>query len=402
MWESSYVNGIFATVDDENLASVTSIYGLIEPMEYDDGSVEYFFMVVAEEPAYQTELANEFNVPVWNQYWFTVQYDVAQDTAWIPATLSESVEEDGQQYILFTSEIDYQKNGKDYSGYKEPYDLGTLTIVVHDDVESGVWEIVDHYIETYQFMYSGPEDEVGTVQYDKATFWIESGDKIRFWQYGFSLDDLVNDGWFEASDFLSFAQEPVLTFEFLEFEDQYGQLIDYYYALWAEDASGNAAYTDPEPSPLVVDSPLGSMLVYEDLFGYFTVQVPQSWVEWESDISLNELMRMSAPDGAGAISVFLQEGIETSSEEYADEVEFWFLQEGAELLDREGIQTAQNLPAIILEFMTLEGLIVWMAYLSADGIAIDIAYSVPIDSNGVPDANLYAIALYSLNTLVVE
>ena len=401
-WDSSHVNGIFATVDDENLARVTSMYGFIEPVEYDDGSVEEFFMVVAEQPAYQTEIANEFNAPIWDQWWFTVQYDTAQETAWIPATMSEIVEQNGDQYILFISEIDYQHAGMDYSGYEEPYDLGTLTIVVHDDVESGVWEIVDHYIHTYQYLYSGPEDLEGAIQYDKATYWIESGDKIRFWQYGFSLDDPVNDGWFEASDFLTFAQEPVLAFEFLEFEDQFGYPIDYHYALWAEDASGNAAYTEPELAPLIVDSSFGNMLVYDDPFGYFTLQVPQLWVEWESDISLNEVLHMSDPNGAGAISVFVQEGIDRPLAEYADELEFWFIESGAELIARDEVQTTQGLPAVILDVLTPEGLIVWMTHLSEDGIAIDTAYTIPVDSNGEPDANLYSMALYSLDTLVVD
>ena len=351
-WDSSYVNGIFATIDDENLARVTSMYGFIEPVKYDDGSVEEFFMVVAEQPAYQTEIANEFNAPVWDQYWFTVEHDAAQETAWIPATMSEIVEEDGEQYIHFIAEIDYQQAGKDYPSYEEPYDLGTLTIVVHDDVENGVWEIVNHYVHTYQYLYSGPEDLEGAIQYDKATYWIESGDKIRFWQYGFSLDDPVNDGWFEASDFLTFGQEPVLAFEFLEFEDQFGYPIDYYYALWAEDASGNAAYTEPELAPLIVDSSFGNMLVYEDPFGYFTLQVPQLWVEWESDISRNEVLRMSDPDGAGALSVFVQEGIDRPLAEYADELEFWFIASGSELIAREDIQTAQGLPAVILDVLT--------------------------------------------------
>ena len=400
-WESSYVNGIFATVDDENLARVTSMYGFIEPVEYDDGSVEDFFMVVGEEPASGTEIANEFITPVWNQYWFTVRYDAALDTAWIPATMSEIVEEDGDQLIIFTSEIDYQQVGKDYSGYEEPYDLGTLTIVVHDDVENGVWEIEGHYIETYQYLYSGPEDEVGTIQYDKATYWIEPGDKIRFWQYGFSLDDPINDDWFEASDFVTFTQAPYFGFEFLEFEDQYGDLVDYYYALWTEDASGNIAYTEPELAPRIVDSPFGNMLKYVDPFGYFTLLVPQQWVEWESDLSLNEVLRMSDADGVGALSVFVQEGIDQSLAEYANEVEFWFLGAGAESVARDEVLTGEGLTAVILEFLTIEGLIVWMTHVSEDGIAVDVVYTIPVDSNGEFDANLYSVADYSFDSLAV-
>ena len=42
-----------------------------------------------------------------------------------------------------------------------------------------------------------------------------------------------------------------------------------------------------------------------------------------------------------------------------------------------------------------------MTHLSEDGIAIDTAYTIPVDSNGDPDANLYSMALYSLDTLAV-
>ena len=49
--EYTDTDGAFATVLDDNLAKVTTLYGFVQPAEYEDGSLAYFFMVVAEEPA---------------------------------------------------------------------------------------------------------------------------------------------------------------------------------------------------------------------------------------------------------------------------------------------------------------------------------------------------------------
>ena len=235
-------SGVVVSFEDDNLAWVTSLYGFIQPIEFDDGSVEDYFMVVAEMETYSTETEGEYFVPAWDQYWFTVEYDPAEETAWIPAAFTEYFEEDGQPYWVYAAEIYYFRSDKDYSGYDFPADDAVLMLITDEYME-----VVDYYIQTYQYIYSGPDDEEGTVQFDKATWQIEPGDAVQFWSYGFNLEDESLDDWFETGDFVMFTQEPVFHLEFLEFEDESGWLIEYQQAIWAEDVSGNAALYGPVP-----------------------------------------------------------------------------------------------------------------------------------------------------------
>ena len=129
-------------------------------------------------------------------------------------------------------------------------------------------EVVDYDIQTYQYIYSGPDDEEGTVQFDKATWQIEPGDAVQFWNYGFNLNDESMDDWFEASDFIEFTQEPVFWLEFLEFEDESGQLIEYQQAIWAEDVSGNAVLVWSFPGR-TVGSPYPILLTHAPTTQHF-------------------------------------------------------------------------------------------------------------------------------------
>ena len=233
-------NGVVVAFEDDDLAEVTSLYGFIQPVEYEDGSVEDYFMVVAELETYPTETEGEYFAQAWDQYWFTLEYDPAEDTAWIPASFTEYFEEDGQPYWVYAAEIYFSRWDKDYSDYYFPADDAVMMLIANEYME-----VVDYYIQTYQYIYSGPDDEEGTVQFDKATWRIEPGDVVQFWNYGFNLDDESLDDWFEASDFIEFTQEPVFQLELLAFEDESGQLVEYQQAIWAEDVSGNPVLYGP-------------------------------------------------------------------------------------------------------------------------------------------------------------
>ena len=223
----SYIDADGATVatfSDENLAGVTTLYGFVESVESED-----YFMVVAELEAYPTEYEGEYFTPVWDQRWFTVEYESGKQTAWIPASFAERfVAEDGREYTTYVSEIDY------YLADASVPDTAVMTLLVDENMA-----VVDHQIQPYQYVYTSQEDEEGAVRFDKATFRIEPGDAAQFWNLGFHLDDPSADGWFAASDIVEFVQDPVFQLDLLEFEDEFGQPIEYYYALWAEDASGN-------------------------------------------------------------------------------------------------------------------------------------------------------------------
>ena len=237
-----YVDGIAVTFEDENLASVSAIYGYVQPFIYEDGTVDEYFMTVAEVEAYPTETAGEYFAPAWDRWWFTVEYDSQEQTAWIPASFAGRYELGGQDYTEYTAEIDYHQAGRDYGDNEEPYDLGVMTLVVDS---SGA--IVDHYIQTYGYVFYGPDDEEGTLQFDRATFRLSPGDAVRFWQYGYHLAADPFDEWFETGEFVTFVQEPVFGYELLEFADEDGELVVYEYALWAEDISGNGVLHGPVP-----------------------------------------------------------------------------------------------------------------------------------------------------------
>ena len=390
-------DGTFATVYDENLARVTTLYGFVEPVEFEDGSVEDYFMVVAEEPAYGpdvTGIDDLYLASMWDQWWFTVEYDQAEATAWIPAFLTDRFESAGQQFLVYEVAIDYYRADKDYSRQEDPYDLATMTLIVDEE-----WEVVSYSIVTYQLLFSGPDDEEGTFQPDKATFQIAPGDAVQFLNFGFSLEDESNDDWFFTADGkVTFAQEPVFLLEFLEFEDEAGQIIDYYYAIWAEDASGNAALSDLTVSAPVVDSPYGNMLVFTDPSGHFEVQSPQLWVEEEPDASQNEVFRASDPDENRAIVISVGEGVLISLTAYADALETGFLQAGAEYVTREPVQTAQGLSAVLFEWSIDDVVVAWLTYVSDDGVAINIAYTFPVSQF---DAG-WELAYYSFDTFFVN
>ena len=210
------------------------VFQLGEPIEYDNGTaVDDVFMVVAELEAQSTGTDGEYFTPIWDQYWFTVQYDQNEDTAWIPASFYGYGEYEYGEYAIYTAEIDY------YIGDAEEPKLAVLNLYVDDDMQ-----IFDHSIQTYQYIYSGPDDLEGTLRFDKATYWIQAGDAVQFYNYGYNLDDPDYNDWFEASNIIEFVEEPTFNLEYLEFEDESGQAIQYYYTIWAEDASGNGEFTD--------------------------------------------------------------------------------------------------------------------------------------------------------------
>nr|MDE0502281.1 clostripain-related cysteine peptidase [bacterium] len=392
--------GTLATVRDRYLAAVTTLYGFVQPIESENGMVEDFFMVVAEEEAHATEDEDVYFAPSWSQVWFTVEYDPERDTAWIPAFLSNRLEVDGTEYLLFDAYVDYYRAGKDYSGYEYPYDLARLTLGVHDDGET--WTIVGHSVQTYQVLYSGPDDEEGTVQYDRASFRISPGDKVEFFNFGFNLGDSGEDDWFPTADGLvTFVQEPAFWFEFLEFEDESGELIDYYYAIWAEDAAGNGTLGYLVPSEPVEDAPLGDspieeMQTFVEPAGFFEVQTPQAWIKEEPDAEQTEVFRASDPDGNGTVIIYAWEFPGLSQAEYADDLEPWLIETGATDLTRETVTTAQGVPAVLFEGLSGQEAFSWLAHVS-DGVGVEIVYWFPIDQF----ESGRALAYNSFDTLLV-
>ena len=235
--QTSDSTGTTAVFTDEYLAEVAAVYGFVDQVEYDDGTVDEVLMVVAEIEAQPTGVEGEYFIPGWDRLWFTIEYDPNEITAWIPASFSGRFEDEHGEYSVYTAEIDFYPAGEDDPKF------ANMTLLVDEDMQ-----VFDHSIQTYQYIYSGPDDETGTIRFDKATYQITGGDALQFWSYGLNLYDAASDDWFMASDVVTFVQEPVFQLEILEFEDEFGQPIEYYYTLWAQDVNGNEILTELAPA----------------------------------------------------------------------------------------------------------------------------------------------------------
>ena len=375
----SYVDDAGATIvafEDPNLAGVTTLYGF---------ESEDYFMVVAELEAYKAENEGEYYALAWDKRWFTVEYDSREITAWIPASFADSfVDVDGRGYAIYESEIDYYR-----AGASDP-DFAVMTLLVD---ESG--DVVDHQIQTYQYVYTGPEDETGEVRFDKATFRIEPGDAVQFWNLGFHLNDPNSDQWFEAGGVIVFAQKPVFQLEILEFEDHLGQPIEYQQAMWAEDASGNGDFY------LIAEAPEVPFAVYDDPLGSFEALVPEEWRKETPDPAANEVFRAYDSSGNAGVSIFVYDEVVDSLADVADDFETQLILDGASGIVRVAEATSQGVPVEIFEY-SLDGVVVaGMVYLLADGSSVFIIYSLIPDALIDSDA-FYALAYYTFATFWVN
>ena len=152
----------------------------------------------------------------------------------------------------------------------------------------------------------------------------------------------------------------------------------------------------------VVDSPFGEMLVFEDPSGYFQVEVPADWKE-EPDQVVEDLIYFAIdPEGNGFMGILVEEGVLVSLTELAVSVESAYLEDGAESSSRVTVQTAQDLPAVLLEYVfELDGDVLAtsvLLYLSDGGTSVTIYYVFPDDEVEAGKE----LAYYSFDTFLVN
>ena len=282
-----------AVFEEENLVEVTTFYGFVYPYFASAGELQDYFWPVAHLEAYPTENVGEYFTPPWDQWWFTVEYAPGEPPVPIPAVLDRRYEIDGQTYATYTAEVLYHQKGRDYTGYEFPEDDAVMTIIVDDYMQ-----VVDYSVKTYQYLYSGPEDTEGSLQFDKNTLKIAPGDEVQFWAWGYNLEDPEEDTWIDYSDFVVFEHEPVFGFEFLEFTNEFDELLEYYYAMLAEDVAGNIVLTELTPA-----STLGEFSFDFELSGPSDVHTFSFWgtagtfVTFEVDSPADAFIRLSGPSG---------------------------------------------------------------------------------------------------------
>ena len=163
---------------------------------------------------------------------------------------------------------------------------------------------------------------------------------------------------------------------------------------------GTATVVVP-PGPQLVDSPFGTMMVFEDPLGYFSIEAPEAWVELELDEAEGQILYTLDPESN--IELFVVEehvlalGLgELTLDEYADLIETSVLiPAGAEDITRELVQTQQGVSSIKLEMSLFGYRAVRFIHITEDSIAINVTYAFP---PGLFDLRK-DLAEYSFNSL---
>lgn len=231
------VSGTRASFHDSNLASVKTVYGNI----IEDDGVNYFASVATHQ-ALKTTKEDEYFTPTWNQKWYIMYYGDSEDeSTWLPLEFENEYTNEGVKYRTYSAEIDYMNADKDYSAYPEDdtFDYAKLSITV-DENET----VTLSSVRPYKIVYQSAEDETGSILYDKASYPLKAGDKIKLLAEYFNMDTFDTE-WFYESDVLEITQTPEFELQTLIFENDSGDDLDYYYMMIGTDIGGNWVNTEP-------------------------------------------------------------------------------------------------------------------------------------------------------------
>ena len=152
------------------------------------------------------------------------------------------------------------------------------------------------------------------------------------------------------------------------------------YYLSVEPAREGTETVSVPPSPQIVNSRLGTMVVFEDPWGFFSIQVPEAWLEGNLDESQGEVFYALDPETNSDILIVVEDLLalgagELSLTQYADLLESSVLIPlGAEDITRETVRTSQGSPAIVFQLSFGAHRTIRMVHLF-DNIAVSIAYS---------------------------
>ena len=186
---------------------------------------------------------------------------------------------------------------------------------------------------------------------------------------------------------------------FVAVTEAVGDSVGGYYLSVERARAGTETVVVP-PSPQLVDSDFGTMLVFEHPLGYFSVQVPEAWLEAELDPSQGEIFYAFDPKSNSVVFV-IEENLlgELSLEEYADAVESSVLiPAGAENITRRAVRTSQGLQAVRLEASLLGDHVIRQMYLLDNDVAVSITYSFSADQSDTGTR----LADYSFNSFFVN
>ena len=177
------------------------------------------------------------------------------------------------------------------------------------------------------------------------------------------------------------------------------------YYLSVEQAGDGEETVEVPPSPQVVDSPLGKMIVYEGQLSGFSIQAPADWIEdWPDEEDGLVTFSASSPEGAAVVIIeadlFASGGGATSLEEVADTAEREIAQSELQISSRKNITTPQGVSAIVFDLSMGTGLIsgMWLVIVQDERFFLNVAYLFSDETA----ETMMPLAEYSFDTLVVR
>ena len=171
---------------------------------------------------------------------------------------------------------------------------------------------------------------------------------------------------------------------FVAIADATSELFGGYY-LSVESARKSTETVIVPPGPQLVDSSFGTMLVFKDEQGYFSVQAPEAWIEGELDASLGQIFYAFDPKTDSDVLIVEEDALalglgKLSLEEYADVIESQVLiPAGAEDIAREAVRTSQGSSAVRFEMTLSTYRAIRLIHLLDNDIAVNITYAFPLD-----------------------
>ena len=183
-------------------------------------------------------------------------------------------------------------------------------------------------------------------------------------------------------------------------EDSFGG----YYLSVKQAREGEETFEVP-PSPQVVDSPFGKMIVYEGQLSGFSIQAPADWIEqWPNEEGGVEVFVANTPEEEGVVIVeadlFASGEGGTSREEFVDDLELSIAQEGYQVSSRRDITTTQGVPAIAFDVSAGTGFLsgLFLVSILEGRFALTIAYFFPDETA----ETTRSLAEYSFDTLRIR
>ena len=185
-------------------------------------------------------------------------------------------------------------------------------------------------------------------------------------------------------------------------EDSFGG-----YYLSVKPASDGEETVEVPPSPEVVDSTFGKMIVYEGQLSDFSIQAPADWIErWPDEEEGLEIFSAYTPEDEGVVIVIAEADLfasgeaGTSLEEFVDDMELTMAENGVQVSSRRNTTTHQGIPVMLFDASAGSGFLSGLGLVSIQEgrFAFTVVYFFPDET---AETNM-PLAEYSFDTLRIR